>query len=116
MTENEEDHLVKYLIKMSEMGFGLTCEAVRRIACTIVERSNRKHPFQNGIAGRDWFVGFRRHHCNLTIRTPQPLSYCRALCSNKETINDFFGKLGSMYGRLNLISKPMNIYNADETG
>ena len=28
----------------------------------------------------------------------------------------FFGKLGSLYGRLNLISKPMQVYNADETG
>ena len=26
------------------------------------------------------------------------------------------GKLGSLYGRLNLISKPMQLYNADETG
>ena len=31
-------------------------------------------------------------------------------------MNDFFGKLGAMYGRLNLISKPMQIYNADDTG
>ena len=28
----------------------------------------------------------------------------------------FFGKLGAIYGRLNLISKPMQIYNCDETG
>ena len=33
-----------------------------------------------------------------------------------DTINDFFGKLGAIYGRLNLISKPMQIYNRDETG
>ena len=29
---------------------------------------------------------------------------------------DFFGKLGAIYGRLNLISKPMQIYNCDESG
>ena len=28
----------------------------------------------------------------------------------------FFGKLGSVYGRLNLISKPMLIFNCDKTG
>ena len=33
-----------------------------------------------------------------------------------DTINDFFGKLGAIYGRLNLICKPMQIYNCDETG
>ena len=52
-------------------------------------------------------------HSNLTLRT---LSYARALCSNKQVIDDFFAKLGAVYGRLNLISKPMNIFNVDETG
>ena len=29
----------------------------------------------------------------------RPLSsYCRAVCSNEDTINDFFGKLGALYG------------------
>lgn len=31
-------------------------------------------------------------------------------------MNDFFGKLGAIYGKLNLISKPMQVYNCDETG
>jgi hypothetical protein len=39
-------------------------------------------------------------------------------------VNDFFGKLGAIYARLNLIfkprpnliSKPMQVYNCDETG
>ena len=52
----------------------------------------------------------------LTLRTPQALSYARAVSSNKETINDFFAKLGAIYGRLNLIAKPSQIFNADETG
>ena len=54
-----------------------------------------------------------RHHPHLT---PQSLSYCRAVSANEETISDFFGKLGSIYGKLNLVSKPMQIYNSDETG
>ena len=28
----------------------------------------------------------------------------------------FFGKIGALYGRLNLVSKPMLTYNADEIG
>ena len=38
------------------------------------------------------------------------------LPATSQIISDFFGKLGSLYGRLNLLSKPMLIYNADETG
>ena len=31
-------------------------------------------------------------------------------------VQTWFRKLGAIYGRLNLISKPMQIYNCDETG
>ena len=111
-----EDTLAEYLIQMSEMGFGLRRETVMEMAYEIAEKTGRKHPFKNDTAGRAWFEGFQRRHPKLTMRKPQPLSYCRAASANQETINDFFGKLGAMYGRLNLISKPMQIYNADETG
>ena len=52
----------------------------------------------------------------LILHTPQALSYSCAVSSNKETINDFFAKLGAIYGQLNLIAKPSQIFNADETG
>ena len=116
LTEEEEDRLADYLIKMSEMGFGLLRDGVMGMAFNIVSKSQRPHPFKNGSAGRAWFDGFIRRHPHLTIRSPQPLSYSRAVCANEETIHDFFGKLGALYGRLNLVSKPMQIYNCDETG
>ena len=37
-------------------------------------------------------------HPHLALRSPQPLSYCRALCSNKSVIDDFFAKLGGSTG------------------
>ena len=52
----------------------------------------------------------------LTLRIPQALSYAQAVSSNKETIDDFFAKLGAIFGQLNLIAKPSQIFNADETG
>ena len=36
--------------------------------------------------------------------------------ASQYTVDDFFGKLGGLYGRLNMISKPMRIYHAGETG
>ena len=64
------------------------------------------------MAGCEWFEGFKARHPTLT----QPLSYSRALCSNKPTIEVFFVKLGAIYGRMNLVSKPMQVYNVDESG
>ena len=118
LTEDEEEQLARYIIDMSEMGFGLSRDTVMHLAFNIVDKCQRNHPFKDGKAGRAWLDGLRMRHPKLTIRTPQPLSYCRALCSNMDTFKDFFGKLGAIIiiGRLNLLSKQMLIYNCDETG
>ena len=116
LTEEEEDQLASYLIQMSEMGFGLSCDTVMCLAYKIVDKAKRNHPFKDEKAGRAWFYGFHRRHPKLTIRSPQPLSYCRALCANVDTINNFFRKLGSLYGMLSLISKPTQVKHDFETG
>ena len=59
LTKEEEDRLMNYLIQMADMGYGLSREDVMFMAYAIVERSGRKHPFQNDKAGRGWFDGFR---------------------------------------------------------
>ena len=115
LTEEEETRLATYL-EMSDKGYGLTSEGVMGLAYSIVEKAKRPHLFHNGSAGRAWFEGFVRRNPKLTIRSPQSLSYCRALSGNKEAIADFFGKLGSLYGKLNLVSRPMQNFNSDETG
>jgi len=53
------------------------------IAYTIIENSKRSHPFREGSAGRALFEGFMRRRPKLTIRSPQPLSYCRALVQTR---------------------------------
>uniref|UniRef100_A0A1X7SKR4 HTH CENPB-type domain-containing protein n=3 Tax=Amphimedon queenslandica TaxID=400682 RepID=A0A1X7SKR4_AMPQE len=116
LSKEEEDKLCEYLIMMADMGYGLTRETVMHSAFVIAEKFNKKHPFTGDSAGRSWFDGFRKRHPMLTIRTPQPLSHCRALSANPDVIRDFFGKLGAIFGRLNLLSKPMQIYNCDESG
>ena len=115
-SKEEEDLLAKYVVEMVDMGYGLSREDVMRMAFTIAERTGKKHPFKDECAGRGWYEGVKSRHPYLTLRSPQPLSYCRALCSNKTVVDDFFAKLGAVYGRLNLLTKPMQVYNADDTG
>ena len=116
LTDEEEDLLCKYIIELADMGYGLSKEDVQRLAFSLVEKMGRKHPFTNGMAGRGWFDGFKARHPQLSFRTPQALSFTRAVSANELAISDFFAKLGGLYGRLNLINKPMQIFNADETG
>ena len=112
----EEHRLVEYAIEMADRGFGLTPEDIMRLAYAIVEKSQRPHPFHNGMAGRAWMDGFRKRHPQIRLRSPQALSFSRASMASQSTVDDFFAKLGALYGRLNLMSKPRQVYNVDETG
>ena len=116
LSDELEDLLCEYIIKIADMGYGLTKEDVQRLAFSLVEKIGCKHPFNNGKAGRGWFDGFKSCHPQLTFRTPQSLSCARAVAANEFVIADFFSKLGAIYGRLNLVTKPMQVYNVDETG
>ena len=116
LTEYEEGELASYCVKMADMGFGLCRNDVMGVAYKIAESSGRKHPFTDGSAGRAWFDGFCARHPRLTLRSAQSLSRARACSANSEIITDYFAKLAAVCARLNLFSKPMNIYNMDETG
>ena len=116
LTEHEETELASYCVKMADMGFGLSRTDVMLVAFKIVEASGREHPFTDGAAGRAWFDGFRSRHPRLTLRSTQSLSRARASSANSEIVSDFFGKLGAVCAKLNILNKPMNIFNMDETG
>ena len=81
-----------------------------RFAFQIAEKLNESK--KNGMAGRGWYEGFLSRHPHIRLQSSQPLSRCRAICSNKLVIEELFSKLGAICGRLN---QPMQIYNADET-
>ena len=116
LTHEEEEQLACYCVKMADMGFGLSREELMRTACRIAECSGRKHPFAKGTAGRAWYDGFKSRHPKLTLRSSQSLSYSRAACTNEEIIKDYFSKLGAVCAGLNILTKPMQIFNTDETG
>ena len=116
LTPLEEDELASYCVRMADMGFGLSRSDVMAIAFQIAQASGRKHPFTDGAAGRAWFDGFRSRHCKLTLRSTQSLSHARASNATREVITDYFGKLAAVCAKLNLLAKPMQIWNMDETG
>ena len=45
------------------------------------------------------------------------MSYNRAVSANRDTVKDYFAKLAATtYARLNILAKPMQIFNMDESG
>ena len=99
---------------MADMEFGFSHQEVMRLAFQIADKSGIKHPIKNGAAGRKWFAAFQSRHPNLMLRKPESLSYVRAKAVNPVTIQDVFEKLGVLHVRLNLLSKPMQVYSVDE--
>lgn len=116
LTKEEEDELCNYCFAMCDMGYGLTVEDVKRVAFEIASNSGRPHLFKDGKAGRDWYEGFMRRFPTLTLRKEEALSYMRAKNADDKVVEDFFAKLAAVLARLNRLSKPMLVYNADETG
>ena len=59
---------------------------------------------------------FRRRHPKLTLRTATPVSYARAMASDPEIINNYYDLLECTLCDNDLMDKPAQIFNLDETG
>ena len=45
--DEEEKELADYVVKMADMGFGLTREDLKRVAFHLAEQLGKSHPFLN---------------------------------------------------------------------
>jgi len=90
LTKEEEQCPAEYVIEMADRGFWLQSEDLMRTAYTIMEQSGHPNPFHNGTAGKGWLKTFMKRHPELSICTPQALSYSRAAIASKLAVDDFF--------------------------
>lgn len=99
----------------ARMGFGITrahlCFKMGRLATQM----KLKTPFRNGVPGRDWFDGFRKRNPDIVFRSPTPLNNVRARMLNPEVTKKYFAGLEKTLTELNLMDKPKQIWNIDET-
>lgn len=113
----QENLLVQYLKKASDIYFGLTPKKVRRFAYTYAVACNRKIPpswADREIAGVDWFSCFMKRNKSLSIRSAQSTSLARATSFNRTNVEAFFKNLTTVMKRLKI--GPSDIWNIDETG
>jgi hypothetical protein len=111
LTALEEERLVRYMLRMSEMGLGLrpvdVCAAVLELA------ADRPTPFGKKGPGRDWMEGFLDRHPELSLRHAQRLSRARAQNDNKNVLQHWADLLDRTLAKYNFL--PRNIWNVDET-
>jgi len=107
-TDEVENELVQYCVRMEEMFFGLTITDLRR--------NNINHPFNKNkkLAGEDWVSSFLRRHSQLSVRQPEATSAARARGFNSVSVGEFFNLLESVMDEKHF--SPTRIFNADETG
>jgi hypothetical protein len=66
-----------------------------------------KHPFLNGIAGKDWYHRLKHRHQELALRKPAKLSTARSKVT-EETTKSYLMELGSVL-ETNQIKNPETI-------
>lgn len=117
LTEQQENKLVEYAIKIAKMFYGLPRNEFRRLAydyakaCQSPNIPAKWHVHE--AASDDFYYAFMNRHPELCLKAPEGISIARATGFNKFAVNYFF----NLY--LKLMEKysfaPHRIYNLDET-
>lgn len=115
---DQEKELVKYILTMSKMGYGLTVIECRKLAYEMAVRNQIPIPenwTKNKLSGLEWFRGFKKRHSNISIRSPEACSLSRMTSFNPHNVSTFFTKLEAVYSRSEHFSNGSRVYNLDET-
>lgn len=116
--ENQEKSLVEYIVKCSQMFYGLTPVEVRRLGYEMANTNNIRMPdkwHESKLAGIDWFYHFRKRHQTLSLRVPEGCSLSRATAFNRHNVGIFFDNLENVMRREPTFGDGTRIFNLDET-
>lgn len=115
-TKELESLLAKHCLEMEKNFFGITQKDVCRLAYSLCKANNIKNPFNvaKECAGKKWLTGFLARHKELSLRTPQGISYARIKSFTKENVAAFFDLYEPLLEKIN--QNPARIFNCDDTG
>ena len=111
LTAVEEAELLNFLLRCSDIGYAHSRKQILSIVQRIVDGKGIDTIVTNG-----WWERFCQRHPEVTLRTPAPLSFSRAIASDRESINSYFDLLEETLLENNILNKPSNIFNLDESG
>ena len=107
----EEEELVKFLLRSSAIGYPKSRQEVLAIVTRMLERKGMHANVTSG-----WWQSFCRRHPNLTLRAPASLSKARHNASDPEIVRRYFDLLEQTMIDNELLDKPGQILNVDESG
>jgi len=118
LTVEQEQDLVRRIIRYSEVGMSITVPMLGRYVYTFCVTNNIATPFNNQTctAGRDWSKAFLKRHSSVAQSEAQSMNPARAQKLNRFVVNDYFTKIERVQTELQLFHKPERIFNMDEKG
>ena len=116
-----EELLVHCLIRVSDIGLGLTKFEILTIVKEYLIKTEQTHVFPDGCPGPTWYKGFcERWKDQLRPRMAQNLAKNRAQAVTEETAKGFFQIVKKKLVEIELgYGKPLpptNFWNCDESG
>ena len=108
----EEEEFVNFLLKCARIGYPHT----RQQIIGIVQQALDKKFDQPPSVTNGWWERFVNRHVNLSLRTPAPLSFIRAMAMDRECLDQYFDLLKVTLEENDLFDKATWIFNCDETG
>ena len=107
----EEAELVNFLLESSKVGYARSKKEVLGLVQAALKAKG-----QEVVVSGGWFESFKRRHPKITLRSAEPLAYARAVASNTNIIDRYFDILEQTLLENDLMDKPCQIFNCDETG
>ena len=110
LTDEEEEELVSFLCRLSDIGYPKTRRQVVDLVNQIAVSRGRPE------ISMSWWDSFRRRYSHLSLRTASTLSVARAKASDPKCIERYFDILKETLRENGLMDMPASIFNVDETG
>ena len=107
----EEEELVSFLKNCSSIGYGKT----RKETIAVVQATVDKKGI-NCQVSESWLKSFRQRHPELTLKAGENISKDRDIGASVENLENYFDILECTLSENDLLHKPCQIFNADETG
>ena len=111
LDQEEEEELVKFLLRCSEIGYAKSRKQVLSLVKRLMEKKR-----DNALVTSGWWQSFCGRHPNLTLRAPAPLSKARAQATDPAMLTRYFDLLEEVLTENDLLDRPCQVFNMDESG